>query len=629
MKVPFFGESKTVSLAVPRLDGGMTVTDAPWQLEDAALSDCRNMWFQDGTLRTRDGFWTSADWAGKETPYADVNYVVDTNGWLVGISHLERDGESSLTVTARAPSGGEEVELLTVSVPLGTTYACVPSVSTAEKDTLLLYVSDGRIWALRPSAWEVAEVTSRIYVPTVMIGGHPLEGRLSNDSGGRAYQQRNRLTDRVRCSYTPDGVGTYYYLPYRHIQGELHVWVSGLAGSVWEYHVAANENVSAEAEGRTLVLERDNGLFYFRNKAGENVALSVYGTPDSVVVEYRMPMEKPLVCGMTFGVWYGGDKSTIGGHRLFLSGNPEMPHAVIWSVAENPFYFPENACVTIGLSDKAITAFGKQDGSLVMFKENETYVAEYVRGTGSITDTSEPLLPTYAIHTAVGCDCPQTVALLGGRLTWSCKDGNVYQLKAPSSYGNRGIVTVGDPIRPLLRDNDGSVCARVWDGNYYLLYGWTLWVLTNAEKQTWYRFVWPENGTNPCGLYDGTTLRILAKAGRQTFWFSPSGAYDVHPLLDYRQLPVIGAFCTKFYDFGSNTYKRIRRVRIQSRSSLTPQYHTEYGSYRDGTHRPDAGGMVVCAPHLPRCRRWALELEGEGLAVGSIDAVAHTEGEWA
>ena len=612
---------------VPCWDGGLNVSEVPWLLQDNVVAECRNLWPQNGMLRTRAGFWTSEAWKGEEEIRANVRYVRDVNGWLVGIILQETGGETTLTVTSRTPEGGEAIELLSISVPSNATYACVPSVGTTGNDTLLLYVSDGRIWALQPSLWDAVEVTSRIYVPTVAVNGRPVEGRAYTDSQLDRHQPRNRLTDRVRSCYTPDGVGMYYYLPYRGIVGDVHICVSGVAGSVWEYHIAANSSVSAEAEGRKAILERDSGMFYFQDKGGENAVLSPYGSPNSVVAEYHVPMENPLVFGMTFGTWYGGDKSSTGGHRLFLSGNAAAPHAVVWSVAENPFYFPEKACTTVGLSNKAITAFGKQDGNLVMFKENEVYAAEYVRGGNDIDNMTEPVLPVYAIHTEVGCDCPDTVALMGGRLTWVCRDGNVYQLKNPSAYGSRGVVAVGGPIRLLLEQNDGSASACVWDGRYYLLYGWNMWVMTDAEHPTWYLFLWPENGTRPCKVYGGSPLRILAKAGRQTFWFSLRGENDVYPLDQYRCVPVNGMMRTKSYDFGSIAYKRVLRAAIQSKAPLAVRYRTENGLYHDAVHKPDEGGMVLCTPQLPRCRWWALELEGNGLAVGGMSAVARMEGQ--
>ena len=626
MKLPLFKASQTVSVNVPSLDGGIRTSDAPWLNGDNALAECRNLWYHNGLLRTRAGFWTSEAWKGEEDPRADVRYVRDSHGWLVSIILQTVGTETTLTVTAREPEGGDEIELLAVSVPSGTTYACVPSAGTTDKDTLLLYVSNGRIWALQPSLWDAVEVTSHIYVPTVMVNGQPREGRFNVQSPSADYQARNRLTDRVRCCYTPDGVGMYYYLPYRNITGDVHICVAGMAGSQWEYHIAENATASEQAEGRYAVLERDSGMFYFKDRDGENTVLAPHTSINSVAAECHVPFENPLVFGMTFGVWYGGDKSSTGGHRLFLSGNTASPHTVVWSVAENPFYFPENACATVGLSDNAITAFGKQDGSLVMFKEGEVYAAEYVRGSTDITDTSEAILPVYAIHTEIGCDCPDTVALMGGRLTWVCRDGNVYQLKSPSSYGSRGIVPVGEPIRPMLEQNDGTASACVWDGCYYLLYGWSVWVMTDAERHTWYGFVWPENGTQPYRVYGGNPLRILAKAGRQTFWFSLQGTHDICPLDGYRQLGINGMLRTKAYDFDSSAYKRVVRAVIHNPSAVTVGYHTDRGVYRDGVHRPDAGGAVICTPHLPRCRTWALRLEGEGLAVGGITAVARTEG---
>ena len=79
--------------------------------------------------------------------------------------------------------------------------------------------------------------------------------------------------------------------------------------------------------------------------------------------------------------WFGGDRSGInGGTRLFVSGNPSEPNLVHWSDVNNPLYFPENNYARIGNSGMAVTAFGKQENILVLFKESEIYYATYVAG---------------------------------------------------------------------------------------------------------------------------------------------------------------------------------------------------------------------------------------------------------
>lgn len=63
-----------------------------------------------------------------------------------------------------------------------------------------------------------------------------------------------------------------------------------------------------------------------------------------------------------------------------MSGNPESPNLIYWSEADNPLYFPESNSALVGDAGSAVTAFGQQNDSLVIFKENEIYYAEYEAG---------------------------------------------------------------------------------------------------------------------------------------------------------------------------------------------------------------------------------------------------------
>lgn len=626
MILPKFTQNPSVEKSIPALDGGLNVSKAPWLIEDNELTDGCNIWLRDGTLRTRPAFTTSAAWRGTEETDSTIRYCQDRNGWLVSVSSTLSGGSDILTVTAREPNGGAVKQLLYQYVPPRTTFACVAAGGSVGAYTLLLYTSEGRVWALDPVLGKADEMTDRFYVPTVSVNGIPAAQRQIQDSGNEPYQQRNRLTDRVRCCYTPDGIGTYYYLPYRNIEGEVRIRVSGVAGSVHEYVIPAEKTVSETAAKKKAVLERYNGMFYFKDEEGENTALIDYGMRNSVVAECHVPFDDPLVFDMTFGTWYGGDKNSTGGQRLILCGNATHTSTLVWSVAENPFYFPENACTTVGVSGQAVTAFGKQDGHLVLFKEHEVYTAECIRGGADAEDTAQAVFPIYAIHTEIGCDLPDTVALFGNRLTWASRDGHVYQLARPNLSGSRNILTVSDAIHPLLCETyTGALAsARVWEGRYCLLYGRNIWILHEGEHPVWYRWQWHDLSLLPCSMYVyGSRLFILAKSditgGGDTFWFTVQGDCDVFPLEGYREQPIRGMVCTKVFDFGMpQLYKRTVRVAMHSKTPLAPVYITERGEYRDRTHCPDTGELVVCTPNVTRCRRLSLRFEREGLDVGDL-----------
>ncbi len=633
MTLPQFAENPTVKKTVPAFDGGLNVADAPWLIADNELSQACNVWFRDGMLRTRPGFVTSTAWQGTEPTDATVRYLQDRNGWLVCVSSALSGGSDVLTVSAREPKGGAVTQLLYEKMPPFTTFACVPSGGSVGEYTLLLYTSEGRAWALDPSQGKADEMTDRFYVPTVSVNGKPAAARNLHGNNGEAYQQRNRLTDRVKCCFTPDGVGMYYYLPYRNINGEVRIQVTGMGGFVYEYVVPAEETESQTVAKKYVILERYTGMFYFKDRENENTALIDLGMRNSVVAECHVPVDIPLVFDMTFGTWYGGDKNETGGERLVLCGNARYPAALIWSVAEDPFYFPENARTTVGVSGEAITALGKQDGHLVLFKEHEVYTAENIRGGADADSTSQATFPIYAIHNEVGCDLPDTVALFGNRLTWAAADGQVYQLASPTLSGNRNVLTVSDGIHAFLRGKRKGISASacVWEGHYCLLYGEDIWLLRKGDPPAWYRWQWHDPLLRPCELHvHGAQLFVFAKhenmGNIRTFWFTVEGERDVFPFKNYGEKAIYGMAKTKAFDGEiPHVYKRIECVAVQSETALAPLYITERGEHRDTAHRPDRSGLIVSTPNLTRCRQLAVQWEGEGLTLGGMTVQLRAE----
>ena len=90
------------------------------------------------------------------------------------------------------------------------------------------------------------------------------------------------------------------------------------------------------------------------------------------------------VFAMTRQMWFGGDAAGIsGGSRVFLGANTDEKEKslVIWSGLNNPLYFPENCYAYVGNNSQSVTAFGRQSDMLVIFKERETYLTQYVRNS--------------------------------------------------------------------------------------------------------------------------------------------------------------------------------------------------------------------------------------------------------
>lgn len=307
-----------------------------------------------------------------------------------------------------------------------------------------------------------------------------------------------------------------------------------------------------QGDGVRLVVanigDDDNIAFYFidGNNKTVNGFANEAGLDNNIEVTVYTKDLRYDVGRCTFSTWYGGNASGInGGTRLFIGGDKEHPNRILWSDLNNPLYFPENNYAYIGNDDQAITAFGKQGEMLVIFKEREIYYTYYVAGQNveaadvinqSVIDlaANSATFPVIQIHSEIGCDCPNTVALCQNRLVWATSAGRVYTLATNNQYSERNVVEIsallGGKLRELGADALRNACAADCDEHYYLSVGKKMFVLDygnnglsymasyggydNAVKRiAWY--VWEMPYCFDMVLVCGQTLLAMANVFKQ------------------------------------------------------------------------------------------------------------------
>lgn len=183
---------------------------------------------------------------------------------------------------------------------------------------------------------------------------------------------------------------------------------------------------------------------------------------------------------------YGGTVGLNYGYRSFVGGNN---HRIYFSDIDNPYYFPENCYFGIGSNNEKVTAFGKQSGYLVIFKENSiyyTYEEEVENNSSSSSSESEKVsnqaviditagyrYRLFNLNSSVGCDLPSTIQLCMNRLIFACSDGNVYVLNSLSNYSERNIFLVSGLIRNRLvkfTKKEWEKAFAVDCNGYYMLF---------------------------------------------------------------------------------------------------------------------------------------------------------------
>ena len=505
----------------------------------------------------------------------------------------------------------------------------------------LLFLSNGDIYGVHAgnNVWE--PLHDNAYIPLYMTGGTPVESRAETALTGVRVEPYNCLTEWFRCTYSTNGTGIYYYLPALREGSGLTVTLTR-ASATYTWTVEPFKSLSATVGGYQVKLDTKGHCFWFL-KDNTPCAVPSEGIRGDVTASAQHASTKgPSVEKMQFGTWYGGDRSSeAGGTRLFLGGG----HHVMWSALDNPLYFPETAYASLGDPDESLTAFGKQGEWLLLFKEHSLYAAQYVRSdtvtvedveSGAVTDTTATaVFPITPIHTEIGCDLPETIALCGNRLIWACADGTVYTLSTSGQLSQRTVTVISEPIRPLLRAGRPAIAAGcVIDGKYLLLWDNTLFVATDEATSRWTR--WSFDGTGAVAqslcrvngelripaayrVENVTVMFWFCQAGEQDTVITHSGTHWGNAVYTFTPQTVRGRLCTKQFDLGApDEYKRLTGVFADAaaQGKVSAVYVTEQGEYPDVDRAVRDG--VRLTPSVSRCRRFALRLEGQALRVGSI-----------
>ena len=636
-------KNSRIAATIPALSGGLNHGTDPTLIGDTELSDCLNMQWKDGALRTRAGFVT--DDARRDTFALGMRtqYFTDRDGYLLVLARVDNEAGSDLQVTVFDKDGVSTGGWfgLTGQSGLDGFFVSAGRARSLSRYTSLLFVNNGDIYGVNAAENLWVPLQDEVYVPLYMTGGHPVVTRAETALTGDRSEPYNNLTERFRCTYSTDGAGIYYYLPDLRDNSELSVTLTRV-GAVLRFTVDSSHTVSDTAGGYGVQFDRKGHCFWFI-KDGKPCAVPGEGVRgDVTATAQHAHVGAPAITDMCFGTWYGGDRSAgAGGTRLFVGGG----HHVMWSATDDPLYFPVTAYAAVGDPDEPLTAFGKQGELLVLFKEHSLYAAEYVRGetitvdkvqSGAVTDiTATAVFPITPIHAEIGCDLPATVALCGNRLVWACANGTVYTLGTSGQLSQRAVTVLSEPIRPLLRKIAPTVTAgTVIDGDYWLLWDNRLFVATDEATPRFTCFDFSKTGAAAQALCRvNGELRIPAAytvgGSEILFWYTHRGDHDTaishtgqhwsDAVYAFSQKPVVGMLCTKQFHFGApDEYKRITRVFADASAdgAVSTSYLTERGEHVDMARTAHDG--VRLTPNVTRCRRFALRLSGNGLYVGSV-----------
>lgn len=515
MQYPSMGKNRQYRITIPQLNGGVNYAVPPHLIEDNQLSDVKNMWYKDGRLQTRPGLvGVSSCNVGSG---ADYLRSIKAQNKICVLSSIKRNAYGGLLFSFFNNIGDfvSNVEGPTDLVEFD------PSMDAFVVENIVA-LKDGRDYEVlaygigsHHNPYSVFGVSPNgkcdlidEYVPTIMKGGKPtaVDATIEEfkEANGTLLEPYNLLTPTFKCDFVTDGKGVLFSLPEKNLRGDFKVEYTNNAGKTFRFVGAAiGEGIvkidSTEKNGMCVSLDCANGTFKFLDPSGADYAPPFTNIEENVVVTANRSTScgKEKIYNMKISTWYGGGSSGLsGGTRLFVAGNPDEPNVIRWSALNNPLYFPENNYAYVGSNASKITAFGKQNELLVIFKENEMYCSYYVQGTLPTAEqlqsqevidieAAQAMFPIYQLHPEIGCDCPNTICLCNNRLVWFNSNRKVYGLFTTGQYNERNVRELSYTIEKKLKETEGDITKAIateFEGKYLLHIGDEVFVMDYSSS---------------------------------------------------------------------------------------------------------------------------------------------------
>lgn len=352
-----------------------------------------------------------------------------------------------------------------------------------------LYLLNGHEYLCWDGGAETTFTEVEPYVPTVMTAATPL-------GVGATLENVNRLTNKRKAQYSPDGTAKDFYLP------------EGDVGSV----------VSVEGTDATYTLDAAKGKVTFSAApaSGTNTVTITYTKGEAMADQVKKMHYAELFNGATDSrVFLYGD----GSNKTIYSGVDSNTGKA------SAAYFPDLYEAAIGEENTPITAMIRHYSRLLVFKTTSCWSMQY-----EIVSTSDggvtAAFYTTPVNRQIGNVAFGQVQLLENN-PLTLFEKSVYQWRATSTSGNitadnRNANRVSDRVSVTVSDFDlkrTKTFNSVGSNEFWFLYGGKALIL-NYASDAWY-------------LYTNMPFIEMLEMDGEIYGFTADGAIR-HVSRDYR-----------------------------------------------------------------------------------------------
>lgn len=296
------------------------------------------------------------------------------------------------------------------------------------------------------------------------------------------------------------------------------------------------------------------------------------------------------VMDCTIAEVYGGT----GALCIVMAGSEDQPNAYFWngqnSISMDPSYFPMIQYQLAGDAVDPITAFGKQQGFLIIFKKGS--IGRTSLGTETVNERMTIDLPYVNINAKIGCDLPKSIQLIENNLTWCNTSQGVHFLANTSSAYENNVVCISQKVNTSNSSwtmgllNDVQRCDPILvtshddEYRYWLVADGHVWLwdynVSNYKNPAWFYF---ENVKARGIVQEENNVWHFDTLSRLTKFGSTYSDYDGAIDKVYR-------FTTQYfgtYDRKKNVNSVIINLRSSTDSVVKVRYLTDYEERDDLT----------------------------------------------
>ena len=524
---------------ISELYGGVNLKDEKF-IDKNELSACKNLWFKNGALRTREGIRAIEDSViGRYDKYSECILPFKMTGSSVYINGEKRaiaycvDGDyisyELLRVFFVGSSGRVEetaaIRLQRISSETFYRFANITffnaSATVGGGVYAFVTLNSGsetiyRIYEITENFddWQELSV-SQCYEPIIYMNGRGNK-YAEAESGTMFYNAKptepetlNMLNPKFKAYYTTDGVSSTFKLPVSNIDAnfvECKLYITPTDCLRW-YVEPEHDNIILQYGEHTVAfrIDRGKGIFSFTEGYKEFIwpYMSGYGGNNIEITAYKTTTDAwGRIVGSKRCVSYNG--------RMYFTDNKFNVNEIYSCRKTMPLYFPANAKVAVGDRTAPITALGIVCDKLIAFKPTEIYKINVTVGDAYTPDgiisgartgfLHNDTLTSTSVHSFIGCDCPDTLRNCSNRLVWLSSVGKVYTL-ATTTYGKENnIYEVSANISPLLDTYSEGALKKAYaadiDGYYMLMLGAKMAVMDYRIKDFGFPYKYADSKEN-------------------------------------------------------------------------------------------------------------------------------------